>query len=267
MNDRNPSSGRIFLVASIFCFAILLSTGGHADQRGLPRDALWQVVHNVCVPEQLQHQDATPCIHVDLSGGTEKGFALLKDPRGAYQFLLVPTAPISGIESPLLLNSKAENYFADAWKSRTYVSAALHRELPRGAIGLAINSLASRSQDQLHIHIACVRPDVSEALLQNQEAIGSQWIQLGRSLMGHNYTAIWVTDESLHATNPFKLLADSLPGSARNMEQRTLVVIGLTRADGTNGFVILSDQVDRAHIDLANGEELLDSNCRIAAGR
>jgi hypothetical protein len=49
------------------------------------------------------------------------------------------------------------------------------------------------------------------------------------------------------------------------MGNRTLVVIGLTRTDGTKGFVILTDRVNKEKGDLANGEELLDDTCRIAA--
>ncbi len=48
------------------------------------------------------------------------------------------------------------------------------------------------------------------------------------------------------------------------MGNQTLVVIGLTRADGTQGFAILADHVDRGRGDLASGEELLDRSCRIA---
>jgi len=48
------------------------------------------------------------------------------------------------------------------------------------------------------------------------------------------------------------------------MSNRTLVVIGLTRTDGTKGFVILADQVNKVRGDLANGEELLDNACHVA---
>jgi hypothetical protein len=49
------------------------------------------------------------------------------------------------------------------------------------------------------------------------------------------------------------------------MGNRTLVVIGLTRTDGAKGFVILGDQVNKERGDLANGEELLDNACHVAA--
>ncbi|HZM08527.1 MAG TPA: CDP-diacylglycerol diphosphatase, partial [Methylocella sp.] len=45
------------------------------------------------------------------------------------------------------------------------VSRRAQKELPRDAINMAINTAGSRSQDQLHIHIDCIRPDVRKALL------------------------------------------------------------------------------------------------------
>ena len=73
-----------------------------------------------------------------------------------------------------LLKVHSENYFADAWQAREYVSGALHEVLPRDDIGLAINSLRGRSQDQLHIHIDCIRPDVRAALHKNEASLGSK---------------------------------------------------------------------------------------------
>jgi CDP-diacylglycerol pyrophosphatase len=251
--------------ASIFALATFLRGDAGAAQLDLPRNALWEVVNNVCVPGQSQHHNPKHCLQVDLKGGIEKGFAILKDPRGAAQFLLIPTAPISGIESSVVLGPDATNYFADAWEARTFINAALRKILPRDGIGLAINSVVGRSQDQLHIHIACVQTKVLEALDKNQRRIGNRWAPFNVSLLGRHYAAIWVPGENLGPNNPFRLLADGLPGAARDMGNRTLVVIGLTRPDGTKGFVILSDRVQKETGDLANGEVLLDHHCGIAA--
>jgi CDP-diacylglycerol pyrophosphatase len=178
--------------------------------------------------------------------------------------LLVPTARISGIESPVLLRPDATNYFANAWEARTYVNEALHRSLPSDAIGLAINSTKSRSQDQLHIHIDCMRTNVFQTLHKNEAQIGSNWVPFKPSFFRHTYLAMWVSGEHLGSNNPFQLLAGRLPDATQDMGDRTLVVIGLTRADGTRGFVILADAVNRQHRDSAYGEELLDHSCRIA---
>jgi CDP-diacylglycerol pyrophosphatase len=258
---RNFSlSAAIISVCSVF---LILEAG--AAQKSSARDALWQIVHNDCVPSQALHQDPSLCTRVDLSAGVDRGFAILKDIRGASQFLLIATAPISGIESPAVLAPDATNYFADAWEARSYVLDALHRTLPREDIGLAINSAASRSQDQLHIHIDCVVADIPAILRQHESSIGSKWTPLNMPFVSHRYMAMWLPGEHLGSNNPFKLLAEGVPGAAKDMADYTLVVVGSTRASGAAGFVILEDQVNRESGDLASGEELLDHSCRIAA--
>jgi CDP-diacylglycerol pyrophosphatase len=253
------------VVAAICTCAPFLLLAADAAQGDISRDALWEVVHNVCVPGQSLHHDPNPCLQVDLTGGIENGFAILRDPRGGTQFLLIPTTQISGIESPTVRGPNATNYFASAWEVRTHIDDALHLTLPRDDIGLAINSVVSRSQDQLHIHFSCIRADVWETLHEHEGNIGNQWAPFNVSLVGHRYMAMWVSGEHLSPHNPFRLLAEGLPDATRDMGNRTLVVIGLTRTGGTKGFVILVDQVNKQSGDLANGEELLDHACHIAA--
>lgn len=259
----------VFLALAIMgaictCITFLL-LAANAAQGDLPRNALWGVVHNLCVPGESQFHDPMPCLHVDLSGGIESGFAILKPPRGGTEFLLIPTARISGIESPIVRGPNATNYFASAWENRTYIDEAMHQLLPRDEVALAVNSVVSRSQDQMHIHFSCVRVDVWQALHKNERAIGDHWAPFNVSFFGHNYVAMWVSGENLSPHNPFSLLEERLPGASQDMANRTLVVIGFTRADGTKGFVILSDQANEENDDLANGEELLDPSCDIAA--
>jgi CDP-diacylglycerol pyrophosphatase len=253
------------VVAAICACAAFLILGVDAAQRDLPPNTLWEVVHNLCVPGQSEYHDPKPCLQVNLNGGIEDGFAILRDPRGGTQFLLIPTTRISGIESPIVRGPHATNYFAAAWEARTYINEALHQTLPRDGLGLAINSAVSRSQDQLHIHFSCIRADTLEALRKNEGKIGDQWALLNVSLLGHYYKAMWVTGEHLRPYNPFRLLAERLPNARRDMGNRTLVVVGLTRSDGTKGFVILADEVNEERGDLAFGEELLDHACHIAA--
>ena len=257
---------RVSLTALAICFCVVfLLFAADAAQRDLSRNALWEVVHNICVPGQSLHHDPNPCLQVDLTGGIENGFAILRDPRGGTQFLLIPTTRISGIESPTVRGPNATNYFASAWEVRTHIDDSLHLTLPRDDIGLAINSVVSRSQDQLHIHFSCIRADVWETLHEHEGNIGNQWAPFNVSLVGHRYIAMWVSGEHLSPHNPFRLLAEGLPDATRDMGNRTLVVIGLTRTDGTKGFVFLVDQVNKERGDLANGEELLDNACHIAA--
>ena len=255
----------LFVMGTICAYVIFWLFPISAGQLDLPRNALWRVVHDLCVPGQSEHHDPMPCLQVNLDGGIENGFAILRDPRGGTQFLLVPTIQISGIESPIVRGANAMNYFASAWEARSHINDALHLTLPRDDVGMAINSSASRSQDQLHIHFSCIRADVLEILHQHEGVIGDQWAPFNVSLVGHRYKAMWVLGEHLGPNNPFRLLAEGLPEAMRDMRNRTLVVIGLTRSDGTKGFVILEDQVNIERSDLAIGEELLDNACRVSA--
>jgi CDP-diacylglycerol pyrophosphatase len=136
--------------------------------------------------------------------------------------------------------------------------------MPRDTFSLAINSELARSQNQLHIHIDCVRADVRDTLRRERAAIGRRWKPLPVSLAGHRYSAMRVTGWSLAGHDPFKLLARGVPGAAGDMGQRTLVVVGMQYAHSGPGFVILSDHADPGHGDDAGGEELQDHTCALA---
>ena len=222
-------------------------------------DALWEVVGGQCVPNQQARQDPTPCLSVDLAAG----YAVLKDQSGATQVLVIPTARVSGIESPALLDPAAPNYWADAWKARGDVEALAHREIPREDLALAVNSIYARSQDQLHIHVDCIRPDVRDALNTALDRIGPKWAPLDVSLAGHRYRAMRISGDELGDANPFKLLADGDPTGRADMAVETLVLAGAVFADGSPGFVLLSDRADPSTHDPAAGEMLLDHACQV----
>ena len=233
----------------------------------MPPDQLWRMVHERCAQAAAQQRyPPRPCIEVDDGRDPTHGYAVLKDIKGPTQYLLIPLARISGIESPALLARGATNYFAKAWTARMYVEAALHRPLPREDIALAVNSAHGRTQDQLHIHIDCIRPDVRAALARMRATIGTRWAPLPAPLppFGHAYRARRVDGASL-ALNPFQSLAAALPAGDR-MGQHTLVVVGAHSASGTPGFILLDGRLDPARDDQASGDELLDHACTVVGG-
>jgi CDP-diacylglycerol pyrophosphatase len=229
------------------------------------RNALWTIVHDKCVPNQESRQDPAPCEAVDLDGGERQGYAILKDRNGATQFLLIPTRRISGVESSEALAADIPNYWQAAWQARRFVEARAKRPLAWDMIGLAINSAASRSQDQLHIHIDCVHPDVRSTLMQHSAEIGPNWADLSFDLRGKLYSARRLGAAELAAQDPFKLLADNLPDATRDMARETLAVVGVLFADEQKGFVLLADRADPAQGTLAHSEDLLDHSCAVAA--
>jgi CDP-diacylglycerol pyrophosphatase len=227
-------------------------------------NAVWNIVHGQCVPDELEHGDPKPCAVVDLKRGIEGGYAVLKDINGATQYLLIPTRPIGGIESRVLLEPHAANYFADAWRARHLVGEVLGHAMLRDTLSLAINSELARSQNQLHIHIDCVRADVRDTLRRERAAIGRRWKPLPVSLDGHRYSAMRITARSLAGHDPFKLLARGVSGAAADMGRHTLVIVGMQYVHSGPGFVILDDHADPGHGDDAGGEELQDHTCALA---
>jgi CDP-diacylglycerol pyrophosphatase len=246
-------------------FVVLVSIDGpgvthnvdaSAPAQGSDPDILWKIVNNKCVPNQLHNQDPYPCLLVDLN----KGYALLKDREGPAQVLLIPTSRITGIESSEVLDHESPNYFGDAWHARAIVEALIHKSLPRYAISLAVNSQAGRSQDQLHIHIDCLRSDVSAVL--RRAKIEGNWGPLGMPISGHEYMAIRMAGDELSA-NPFYVLANQLPEARKDMGQRTLIVVGAILDDGQPGFIILESRADLKTGNSGHGEELQDHSCSL----
>jgi CDP-diacylglycerol pyrophosphatase len=222
-------------------------------------DALWNIVGGQCVPNQQAKHDPSPCLLVDLAGG----YAVLKDQNGATQVLVIPTTRVTGIESPLLLGEATPNYWEAAWQARRDVEQFAHRDIPREDLALAVNSVYGRSQDQLHIHVDCIRPDVRDALTTVLQRIGPKWAPLDVSLAGHRYQAMRLAGEDFGDHDPFKLLAAGDAMARVDMGVETLVVAGAVFEDGSSGFILLSDRADPSTHDPAAGESLLDHSCQV----
>lgn len=224
-------------------------------------DALWQIVHDHCEPAARGAPGVTQkCIDVE----PDKGFAVLKDINGVAQYLLIPTVRVGGIESPDLLMPDAPNYWRDAWQARHFVTDKLGVPLPRDALSLAINSTSGRTQNQLHIHIDCLAPDIVLALRQQGPSIGTAWTAFPTLLRGHAYRVRRIDDADLAATNPFFLLAPDVARDGQIMADQTLLLAGTTTPDGRPAFFLLNDHVDRDRGDRASSEELQDHTCAVA---
>lgn len=217
---------------------------------------LWEIAHNRCLSVEAS---ANECEFVDRM----RKYVILKDRVGKIQYLLIPTDRIAGIESPEILAPDAPNYWQEAWAARRFLEQRANRAVPWNDVALAINSASGRSQNQLHIHIDCIRADVKEALGRSEGQIGAGWKRLEIPLLGHFYLAMRVEGEELGDLNPFKILADGVPSAAAHMGDQTLVVVGASFGDGKKGFYVLNDHVDMEKGDFAHGEELLDHTCAV----
>ncbi len=240
--------------------ALLLLVAGPPAQAANP-DALWHLLSEKCVPDAQSTGNPAPCAAVVLPPGAPGGWVLLKDLEGVAQYLLLPTQKITGIEDKTVLAPGEPNFFAEAWKARGLVYAKLGHDLPRNATSLAVNAPGGRTQNQLHIHIDCVRPEVKQALDGALSRFGP--VATTITLLGHPYRATRLNGTDL-VDNPFTRLAADPDVGPADMAKHTVVVVGETFPDGRDGFVMLDGKVDFVVGQRGNGEELQDHSCKIA---
>jgi len=235
---------RLCLIAAILIAGTLLSLRALCSNR----DALRQIVQDECVVHWQQQHSASPCESVGA------GFAVLADRKGGAHFLLIPTKTVAGIESPEVLEPGAPNYFAAAWQARDRLGKVLGHDVPRSAVGLAVNPRHARSQDQMHIHIECLRADVAGSLHAASTDLGGAWSSI--EVAGWHFAALRILGEDLGASNPIRLLAERMPDPQARREEYSLVVAGMQYPEGP-GFVVLMGTS-------LPGELLLDSTCAVA---
>ena len=105
-------------LAAICCVVFAFTSQAAVAKRD--RGALWQVV-GTCVANPALTGAAFPCLEVNLSGGEEGGYLILRPPVGKPDTILSPTKKVVGIEDPWLRTLAAPNYFEDAWNARTFL--------------------------------------------------------------------------------------------------------------------------------------------------
>jgi CDP-diacylglycerol pyrophosphatase len=181
-------------------------------------------------------------------------FVILKDNsrKKPAAYLIIPTAKLPGIEDRQIFKPPFADFWAYGWQeAQTYVNK------PAAETALAINSIVGRTQNQLHIHIACVRPDVAETLARNEAKIGADpatALQLPLGPGNHTYRVIKVMSLTA-ADSPYNLVA-AMPGAGADMADQSIAVVGST----TPGSYYVLDTY--AHGDNpGSAEELLDQYC------
>lgn len=103
-------------------------------------DALWTVVDKVCMANYQHKRGAFPCQQVYIPSGKSQGFSIIQNPRFPYHFILVPTAAMSGIESPQLLVDSRIDYFGYAWLMRYRLAVEHGKPIPETMLAMALNS-------------------------------------------------------------------------------------------------------------------------------
>jgi CDP-diacylglycerol pyrophosphatase len=243
------------LIASVLACAAL---SGTTLAESSSRDQLRFIVQELCLKHwRLTHEPA-PCMRLAVNGdGSDpQGFAVLADRKGGAHLLLIPIATISGIESGVVRVPNSFNFFDAAWRARDALASTIGTKPPRAAVGLAVNPLQSRSQDQLHIHIACLSPLVYRALQTNAANIGTNWsvVRIGPA----HYQALRVMGSNLGQHNPFELLATHVAAhDDAAMGRYTLLVAGMSFKEGP-GFILLAGGEG-----VPPAELLIDGSCAV----
>ncbi|MDP4005998.1 CDP-diacylglycerol diphosphatase [Methylobacterium sp. NEAU K] len=224
------------------------------------RDVLW-VALQACLLAKKAAGRTFPCLDVDLGDAGQPGTAVLRAPGQPTHIVVMPTADVSGIEAPVLQGPHGIAYWRAALAARHYVSAPLEDRLPVAAVGLEVNSVGGRSQDQLHIHLDCMRPSVMAALKAHGGAVGGTWAPFPVALEDEPYVAMRVPAEEVDHFNPFAALA-RVPGWRTSLHDASFAAVGAASDDPRGGMIVLAYRASDA-----SAEELMDHSCRVARPR
>jgi CDP-diacylglycerol pyrophosphatase len=238
--------------------AVLTVSAGFA--MGLHRMALWQVVR-VCVADFKLTGAPLPCLAVNLSDGEARGDVVLRPPL-SDDTILVPTRRIAGIEDPFLQSPEAPNYFDAAWRARRFLKGADGHGPERDAIALIVNSAVVRVQDQLHIHVGCLRPSARLVLAAAAPKVPmGEWAQIGAVVPHTMFWGLRIPGTELSNVDPFRLAAEALTGKAQRRGDLTIVVAGV-RVEGDDQFLILASYAKAPGAWWPVGDGSLYSPCR-----
>ena len=236
--------------------AVATTIATSAPAQGLSRAALRQVV-GACAMSKTALGLSFPCADVQLGKPGADGYAIIRSPGFASEFLLASLAPMDGIESAGLQSDAATGFWKAAWDARLEVAAVLDRPLARTNVALAVNAEGTRTQDQFHIHIDCIRQGVARLLSANAALITDQWSKFPSRLLGQPYWARSIAGTDLSGVNVVKLMATAPPAAAAPSGWATLAVVGAKLPDGADGFYLLANWGN------TSAERLLDHACRV----
>ncbi|WP_462120640.1 CDP-diacylglycerol diphosphatase [Methylorubrum extorquens] len=169
-----------------------------------------------------------------------------------------PVTPHPGtihLEAPELQQARGATYLQEALAARRYVVDALGGRLAIEDVGLAVNSAGGRSQDQLHIHLDCVKPGVRLALRRYAAEIGRDWAPMSIASERRRFFALWVPADEVRSFNPFAALS-RLPGRAVSLRETSFAVISAPAGAARPGLFVLAYRSPQAH-----AEGLLDHRC------
>jgi CDP-diacylglycerol pyrophosphatase len=180
-------------------------------------------------------------------------YIILKDnaPQKQQGYLLIPVEPITGVEDEKIFSAP----YIDLWSS-AWLWSEKYPGRPPAATGLALNSALARTQNQLHIHISCILPDVTKALWKKKispDPNHATSIQLGPNRTTYRAVAVPTLDG---ANSPFTIARTIAQSTKTEMREQGIAVV---RGKKSNGFYVLDTTENRG-----GAEELLNQTCASA---
>lgn len=240
----------------IGCCLTLTTLSGPAVS--LARQALWQTV-KACVTDFKLTGAAFPCLRVDLTGGEDQGYVLVRAPFGLSDTVLAPTRKVVGVEDPWLQLPAAPNYFEAAWRTRPQFDGADGRPVQPDDFALGVNSALTRSQDQLHIHLGCLVPATKHRLsrLTPELPIGA-WTRISGIIDGAELWALRPGRADLTGVEPFRMSAEALVHKIRDRARLTIFVTGVRALNNDELLVLASYTGAPGRVE---AEDILDTTC------
>lgn len=229
-------------------------------------DDLWRIVSRQCIPQRMVQEQTKqalqpPCIDVVSSPNLEKGYVIFKDRKGPMHILLIPTEKISGIEDPRLLDPETTDYFRKAWDSRHYLTQLANKTVSREMVSLTINSAWGRSQNQLHIHIACIRPEIKAHLVSQLEDFSDKWTSVEYGVNNDYYLVRTLTEEQFQEVSLFRRLASEIPDAEKEMGKYGMALVPYRDKNKKPMYLMLVNKVDVMDLNLGYTGDLLDYQC------
>lgn len=176
----------------------------------------------------------------------------------------MPSKQVQGVEDPFLLSAHAPNYWAKGWHAKRWMELAHGGPVPRDAISITLNSFWGRTQNQLHLHISCVRDDLRAFLRSLPDSIHDTWTAVPGGWQGHPYEVRKVFAETLDGENLFK---DVARDRSDNMAQQGIAAVA-TQFGERHGFWLMRTQLDMKSLWHASIEgDVQDHACRVLAAK
>lgn len=256
MKRQNSAWVPCFAASAAALFSLL---AGPAKAE-MDRNQLWSIVSFKCMRHLAKAEAAIPCDSIDTTKGWDRGIAYLKDGVGIARMLAIPTHPVSGIEDPAVLAKDEPNYFAAAWNAQGLFPMRLHAVAPSTSVGVVVDAKVARDQDQLHVIVDCLKPEVAASLSSEAGNVKSRWAMMSVPLNGRTYWARRVDATDPENVWPLQLLVDDLPGAKDALADWSLALTQPASLKG-QGFLILADRVEGEQG--GRPRDLLDPSCAV----